>query len=171
MATTCKLIAKNVLGSDTATVTFGSIPATFDDLLFVASTRSERSLSYDTVSLRFNNAADDTNLSCRGLQGDGSSATSFSLSSGRIGITSGDTATADTFGSLEVYIPNYAGASNKSYSSTGVSESNSASNVYIEAVAGLWSDTSAITAVSFILGGSRDFLAGSTFYLYGITKA
>ena len=33
MATTCKLIAKNVLESDATTVTFSSIPAAFDDLL------------------------------------------------------------------------------------------------------------------------------------------
>lgn len=171
VATTYELIQKNILGSSAASVTFSSIPATYDDLLVVVSGRSDRSEVVDIVTFRFNGAANDTNLSGRRLTGNGSSAASASYTYFRAGLVCGNTSASDTFGTLECYLPNYAGSTNKSGSSTSAFEDN-ASRGDIEAAANLWSDTSAITQIE--VGLTRfgaDFMSGSSFFLYGITKA
>lgn len=172
MATTCKLIAKTTLGSSAANIEFTSIPSTYTDLLLVCSVRSDRaSNAVDNVKIRFNGAANDNNLSVRYLYGDGASATSFTLSSfAYIGNAPASTATSNTFSSNECYIPNYAGSTNKSFSATGVQETNG-TTAYIDAIAGLWSDTSAITAVRIFPANGSNFVTNSSAFLYGITKA
>lgn len=165
MATTCKLIAKNVLGSDTATVTFSSIPGTYDDLVLLVSARTTGNQA--GVTLNFNGVT--ANLSSRWLYGSGSAAASSSSSSiFAFGIPWSAT-TADTFGNLAAYIPNYAGSTNKSVSIDGTTENN-ATESYIGAIAGLWADTSAITSAT-LTPQNGSFVTGSSFYLYGITKA
>ncbi len=174
MPTTMKLIAKNVLGSDTASVTFSDIPGTYTDLLLVCSGRSTRSATVDENFVRFNSDNGTTKYSNRNLYGDGASAASgsnYGRSSGYLycGITVGNTATSNTFASTEIYIPNYAGSTNKSVSSTSISETN-ATTAYITTQAGLWSDTAAITSI-LILPENGSWKSGSSFFLYGITKA
>lgn len=165
MPTTCKLIAKSTLGSAASTVTFDSIPSTATDLLFLV---SPRGTNYTELRLAFNTAA-TTDLTSRSIQGTGSSAVSYSLARGYVCEMPVSTATANTFGNVEIYIPNYAGSTNKSYSATGVSENN-ATAAEIVATAGLWSNTSAITKVVFSCSTGQ-FAAESSFFLYGITKA
>jgi hypothetical protein len=164
------LIAKNVLGSDTSSVTFSSIPATHDDLWLVCSTRSTTVATQRFLGMRFNGDSSDVYL-YRRLYGTGSAAgsdtdTLTELLTGYIPAASN---TADTFGSLEAYIPNYAGSANKSVSASAVTENNG-STAHISAVAGLWPDTDAITSI-YLFPETGNFKSGSSFYLYGITKA
>lgn len=171
MATTCELIAKSVLGSDTATVTLGSggtIPQTYTDLLVVVSVRTARNALADSLKMEFN--GNTSNYSWRRLEGDGSAANSNTGSDTTVALVNADTSTASTFSAVEVYIPNYAGSTNKSYSCTSALENN-ATTGQIEARANLWSNTAAITSVAFSSGNSANFRSGSSFYLYGITKA
>ena len=169
MASTYELIASQTLGSDTASVTFSGIPGTYTDLYAVASARTNRaSNTWADTRIRFNGAANDTNLSGRYLQGTGSAAASGTTAYAWVGDVTASTATASTFASLEIYLPNYAGSTNKSYSSTCAHETNS-STAYLVAIAGLWSDTSAITSLTLVPVGS--FVTGSSFFLFGITKA
>ena len=169
MATTYELIASQTLGSDAATVTFSSIPGTFDDLVFVYSVRTTTAVVGENIKARFNGAGSDTNHSARRLSGNGSTAASSTQAYLLIGTASGSSSTADSFGSGEMYIPNYAGGSNKSCSMTSVQETNAiGASIYV--LAGLWSDTSAITDIE-ILPVTGNLKTGSTFDLYGITKA
>lgn len=174
METTCKLIAKNVLGSDTATVTFSSIPGTgYTDLMLLCSSRTDRGNNGDAIVLQFN-ADTGNNYSTRTLYGTGSSAVSATYTS-QSGIylvqaATGNNDTASTFGNSEAYIPNYAGSTNKSVSHTGVTENN-ATAAYMSADAGLWSSTAAITSLLVKPFNGTNFKSGSSFYLYGITKA
>ena len=170
MATTMKLIAKVTLGSDSATTSFTDIPATYDDLLLVISARSSRADIFEVAAARFNGAANDTNHSSRYLLGDGSAASSGTNTYARLGLIPANTATSSTFGNLEVYIPNYAGSTNKSYSASSVMENN-ATTSYIDVMAGLWSNTAAITSIAFHTVLGSNYKSGSTFYLYGIKKA
>lgn len=173
MATTYKLIASTTLGSDTASVTFGSggtIPQTFDDLVVVVSARASTS-GYPAMLLRFN-ADSGSNYSYRILEGSGASASSSSSASATSVIAAnlgGSGTTADTFGNVEIYIPNYASGDNKSVSTTSVLENN-ATTAYINAIAGLWSDTTAIDEIE-LFPSSNNFVTGSSFFLYGIKKA
>lgn len=173
MATTMKLIAKNVLGSDTASVTFSSLPSTYTDLRLVCSARTDRGNNGDAILLQFNGDTGN-NYSTRSLYGTGGSAVSAAWSSVSgiylVQAAAGSSDTANTFGSSETYIPNYAGSTNKSVSHAGNSENNAATS-YMSVDAGLWSNTAAITSIVLKPFNGTNFRSGSSFILYGITKA
>jgi citrate lyase synthetase len=78
--------------------------------------------------------------------------------------------TANTFSNGEIYIPNYTVAQNRAISAFGVEENN-ATTAYTTASASLYRSTTAITSITLIYTGGNNHLAGSTFYLYGISNA
>lgn len=170
MATTCELIAKNVLSSTATDIDFTSIPGTYTDLLLVASTRTDLSGQiYGTQRLRINGDT-GSNYSYRFLEGNGANVSSGNSTTSYIflGVATGATATASTFASLEIYIPNYAGSTNKSLSVSNTHETNG-TTAYIDAIAGLWSSTNAITSLKVY--STENFQSGSSFFLYGITRS
>jgi len=170
MATTMKLIAKNtVSGSTAASVVFSSIPGTYTDLWIMAMARNSSSLS--TLNIQFNGDT-ASNYSFRRLIGNGAAASSDSDASEGdiwIGLTTASTNTADTFASNSIYVPNYAGSTNKSVSGESATETN-ATTAYIQCTAGLWASTAAITSVT-LAPDTGEFAIGSSFYLFGITKS
>ena len=143
MAVTYKLIETVTVGvGGAASVTFSSIPQTYTDLLIVLSMQNTGSAvdifgKFNTLTTGFTN---------RHLYGTGSSVTSGSGSIGYFGAASPVGST--TFGNTAIYIPNYAGSTNKSFSSDSVTAS-STTTAYSFFVAGLWSNTSAITSIEF----------------------
>ncbi len=169
MPTTMKLIGKQTLGSAAASVTFSSIPATFTDLLLAGSTRASGT-NVDNVRLRFNGASTDINHSYRILFGNGSTAMSASDSYILVSAAGGSNTTSNTFTNFEIYIPNYAASTNKSVSASGVQENN-ATTANIYAVAGLWSSTNAVTQLGLDLLDGANMVSGSSFFLFGISKA
>lgn len=175
MPNTFTLISSSTVGSGGATsIDFTSIPNTFTDLCVKLSLRDNNGFQGDDIGLRFNGST--SGYSTRTVFGSGSSASSSSNSYGTgvgfIGPASaGANSGANVFGNSEVYIPNYAGSTNKSYSSDALTEFNG-TLVYMGLVAGLWSNTAAITSISFVpLGGGTTFSQYSTAYLYGIVSS
>ena len=167
MPNTFELIASSTVGSGgAASIDFTSIPNTFTDLCLKVSVRCSQSQIYGEFQIAFNNVG--TSFSTRLLEGNGVSVTSYT-SSRRIGVATGASATASTFGNAEIYIPNYAGSTNKSFSVDGVSENNGTS-AWTDLVAGLWSNTAAINQVT-ISPETGTFLEHSTAYLYGVKNA
>ena len=162
-----KLIESKTLATAAASIEFTSIPQSFTDLVVVMSLRSARTNAVEGLLIAFNGST--ANFTHRSLYGTLSSAASFSGSVGRVGVINGDSSTSNTFANQSVYIPNYTGASNKSFSVDSASEDNSTS-AWIELVAGLWSQTAAITSIRFTPDLGNNLLAGSTVSLYGITK-
>lgn len=167
------LIEKYTVGAGGASsVTLGSggtIPQTYTDLVVKGSTRSSRSAVFDGIYLQPNNAT--TNLSYRYLEGNGASASSGSSITGLfLGTSAGATATSNTFNNWETIIPNYTSSNYKSVSSDSGGETNG-TTAYADLVAGLWSNTSAITSLVFYCSAGNSFVQYSTFYLYGILKA
>ena len=171
MALTYQAIATVTVGSGGASnIEFTSIPGTYTDLLVKVSARQDAAGTNGQFQMRFNGSS-STIYSRRKIYGDGSSALSNSGSSEdafqyidvpRTG------ATANTFGNVEIYIPNYAGSNNKSISIDAVTEQNG-TTAYAEFYAGLWASTSAITSITLIpMGASEKFLQYSTATLYGI---
>jgi len=139
--------------------------------LVVCSLRSSNSLdgqNYGAATLAINGST--ANLTRRNLIGLGSgtpesySGTSISV------LTNGSTSTANTFTNSSVYFPNYAGSTNKSMSFDLVMENNG-TLAFQEIMAGLWSQTTAISSLTFTASGSgATLVAGSTISLYKITK-
>jgi hypothetical protein len=168
MANTYTLISSVTVGAGgAANIEFTSIPATYTDLVLKLSGRSNRSATTEFLSINLNSSASNfTNIY---LEGTGTTVYSGSFA-GYIGSIPAATATASTFGSFEVYLPNYAGSNNKSISSDSVSENN-LNLAYADLIAGLWSQTAAITSVKLVTNNASNFVQYSTAYLYGISNA
>jgi hypothetical protein len=170
MANTYTLIDKSILTGTQASITFSSIPSTYTDLLLKVSARDNNTPSangsYYTIG--FNGST--TGFTARYLRGTGSAVTSatFNQYAGNSVTTA---QTTNTFSNDEIYIPNYAGSNNKSYSSDAVVETNAA-GAFATLIAGLWSNTAAITSLKIeAAGGGFLFQIGSSFYLYGIKNS
>lgn len=159
------LLERIELNASAASVTFSSIPQTgYTDLKVVVSARDGASSVIDGARVRFNNDTTSGNYTARRLIGSGSAASSDTNNVGAFAV--GNTATASTFSNCEFYIPNYTGSTAKSVSFDNVAETN-ATTQYIGLGAFFWSGTAAITTIT-ISGESADFLANSTFSLYGL---
>jgi hypothetical protein len=170
MPNTFTLIQAVTVPSAQAAIEFTSIPSTYTDLVVVGSCRTARANATDETTLTFNGST--SGYSWRLLFGNGSSAGSASGSSdvAIYGIqVNGNNSTASTFGNFQIYIPNYAGSANKSVSIEAVAEDN-ASTAFMKMVAGLWSNTAAITSLK-LSGQTGNFQTNSTAYLYGIVKS
>jgi len=162
---TMTLISTVTVGSGgAASIDFTSIAGTYTDLQIVLSVRSTGSTNRE-VYIRPNGLS--TNLTARYLEGSGASAYSGTIA-GFVGTACSSAGTSNTFSNISIYLPNYAGATNKSYSVDSVEENN-ATTAYQDIVAGLWSSTAAITSISIVLGASS-FAQYSTASLYGILK-
>jgi hypothetical protein len=164
-----KIATVTVGSGGAATMAFSSIPSTYTDLKLCLSTRSTGNAG--GINLTFNGDTAN-NYNSRRLYGNGSNAYSATYSTQPaiyLWDETPSTNTANTFSSIDVYVPNYAGSTSKSVSSDGVSENN-ATNTNMSMVAGLWSGTSAITAITLVDGGAN-FAQYSTATLYGISKS
>ena len=173
MATTFTKIASVTVGSGGASsIDFTSIPSTYTDLCLKVSLRNNRSTATGYPTLKFNSSS--SAYSNRELYGTGSAA--FSGTAG--GLTSaiqfyavGAGATSNTFGNGDIYIPNYAGANYKSLSVDVVNENN-ATGADALLLAGLWSNSAAITSITLAPGDSAtSFNQYSTATLYGIKNS
>jgi hypothetical protein len=171
MATTYTLISSNVLTSSTYGVTFSAIPATYTDLVFRCSTRTNAA-SVAIDKLVFRTGANTTIYSTTILEGNGAAASSTRESNNNnmaAGYNTAATATSNTFSSTEIYISNYSTTGNKPISIFTAQETNS-TTAYINANAALHRATVAIDEVNFATDAGQ-FIAGSSFYLYGISNA
>jgi len=168
MATTYELISSVTVGAGGASsIDFTSIPATYTDLAIWLSPRSTNNGWVDG-NLLLNSST--SNFTWRSAYGTGAAAVSGTNTINNfVGQLNGTNTTASTFGDIFIYIPNYAGSTNKSISVDYASENN-ATTAYAGMVAALWSNTAAITAVGFTLSAGN-FAQYSTAYLYGISKS
>lgn len=162
---TMTLISTTTVGAGgAAAIEFTGIAATATDLLLVL---SERHSVDGNTQLTFNGSS--SGYSMIRLSGTGASANSNNYSGVFIYMEGQDNSyTASTFGNASIYIPNYAGSTNKSVSWDSVTENN-ATTADEQMIAGLWSNTAAITQVTLTCGGGS-FVQNSTASLYTITK-
>lgn len=150
-----------------ANIDFTSIPATYTDLVVKLSGRSTNA-SDQRIVVEFNNSS--SNLSQRRLYANQTSTIS-DAPAGAIQPTGVNysASTANTFSNFEMYIPNYRSSDNKSLGIDTVTESIDVVDPYRMFLAGLWSDSSAITSIKLTpIGGS--FVQHSTAYLYGVSN-
>jgi hypothetical protein len=157
-----KLIESKTLASAAASIEFTSIPQDSTDLVVLFSGRATLDVSMGQLS--FNTGGTYTR---RYLLGNGSSASSGTLGYDFAIVASART--ANTFSNTAIYIPNYSGATAKSYSSDSVGESNETLS-FATLVAGLWSGTAAITSINLYPEAGGNWAIGTTASLYKITK-
>lgn len=168
------LIESQTLSGNASSVTLGSggtIPQTYKALRLIFSARSTAAAVGDDTTIRFNGDS-GANYTFRRLYGSGSVAGSDTASQTQLYLgnaSAGANATASTFGSAEVFIPNYTSSLAKVIVSEGLHENN-ATSAYSALIAGKWSGTAAITSITIYPSGtSPNFVANSSFTLYGLS--
>jgi hypothetical protein len=177
MATTYTLISSQTLASSAASVTFSAIPSTYTDLVIKVSSRTNN-VSTSSYLIPTWNTDTGTNYSnTMFYTNDGGSVASGNESSVSPSTnnyntrTNGAGSTSNTFTNTEIYIPSYTVSQYKPLSQFGVQENNATTGIFLCTIASLWRNTAAISQLSFTPYGSDIFVAGSSFYLYGISNA
>lgn len=167
------IYTQTVGSGGTIQVTFNNIPQTFTDLMIKVSQRNDTAVVSEPLAINFN-ADTSTIYSSTSVYGDGSGTGSLRASgygyisyNGGLSVP-GANATANTFGSFEVYIPNYTGSNFKSMTIDAVSENNATSTV-AGLGAGLYRSTNPITIIAF-RGYNGILIQNSTITIYGITR-
>jgi hypothetical protein len=169
MPNTFELIASYTAGGSVSSIDFTSIPSTYTDLCLKVNARTSVGFVADNLLIKFNTSS--ANFSNKALRGSGSAVISYSPGTANFaGFIPGSSATASTFGNTEIYIPNYAGSTNKSFTCDSVTENN-ATEAYALLVANLWSQTAAINQITIYPDTSGNFVQYSTAYLFGIKSS
>lgn len=160
MAVTYEPIATTTIsGSSTSTITFSSITGTYTDLVLIAAGNLGTAGS---INFQFNSDT-TSNYSITLVYGDGTSALSTRTSATNLPSVYFGTGQSNGI----VNIQNYA---NTTTYKTVLSRSNNADG-FTSARVGLWRKTpEAITSIT-LTPQSGNFVAGSTFTLYGIKAA
>ena len=165
MAANYVLLEKITVGAaGVASVTFNSIPQTgYTDLKLVLSARDTASGVAQNGKIKINGTT--TGYSGKYLMGTGAAANSGSWADGTLGAYPSAGATANTFGNMEWYFPNYTSSNYKSFSCESGSENNGTTGYnWMDGM--LWSNTAAITSIT--VPAITAFAQYSTFYLYGL---
>lgn len=156
-------ISSFVLGSAATEVTFSSIPSTFTDLVVVA--RFE--YNFDSQAFMRLNGSSSSIYSTTQMIGTGTTmvaARTSGTTQWQLEYAAADYANQTI---ITVHINNYA---NTNMFKTGICLTGS-SGGEASRFAMLWRDTAAINSVTVGRSGSGQYIAGSTFALYGIKAA
>lgn len=173
MALTYTPIATQTLTSNQATVTFSSISNTYTDLVLVAVVRTDRAAHDDIMGVQFNGDT-ATNYSTTILSGNGTSSSSTRQSTvayvtSRVGAAS---ATAGVWTPVIFSIQNYSNTTTNKTTLCRYNEPISGGADYgVGATVGLWRSTAAISSILLKPISGINFIANSTFTLYGIKAA
>ena len=172
MPSTYELITANNLTTTAASVTFSGIASDWTDLVVRVSARDNAAFNGFSLRASFNGDS-ASNYSFIEIWSRGTTVAS-GLASSTAGRTdfyavNGNSDTADTFGNAEIYIPSYLVSQSKPMSGAGVAENNSATGNTNAVTANLWRNNAAITSITFT--ALSNFVAGSSFYLYGIKNS
>jgi hypothetical protein len=166
MATTYTLISSTVLGSNSAGITLSSIPQTYTDLVLRMNVRSPDSgTNIEFIEIQFNGNGSFTS---RRIYSDGSTINQVSAGNQIYPATIGSNAAANYFAPVELYVGNYSQASSTIYSHT--TDSALANFTGQPGYNGLrWNTLGSVNSI--YLYSYFNFAAGSSFYLYGISKS
>lgn len=161
-----KIASVEVPSGGQSSVTFSSIPQGYTDLKIVMSGRLTTS-GYDSTPWAIGDISLNSTVITTGklLYGTGSAAGSDG--NPYAAFISDTNATANTFSSMDMYLPNYMSSTNKSVSVDVVTENNgTAALIGLQAI--LSTVTSPVTSITIGAHVSGAFAQYSTFTLYGI---
>ena len=163
-------IATTTVGSGGAsTITFSSIPATYQHLQLRWIARSERAAAQDFVDIRLNSDT-GANYAAHLLYGDGATASAaayVSNTSAGVIFMPASTATASVFGTGVMDILDY--ANTNKYKTTrilGGADINGSGRSVLGS--GVWMNTAAVTTLTIITDNASTYSQYSSFALYGI---
>lgn len=167
------LIETKTLASATSTISFTSIPATYNHLYITGSLRGDNASTGATIAYRVNGDS-GSNYSYRTvLQYETTAVYSpYAASSDSfmyIGTAAAATAGTNMWGPFNSTITDYAGPLFKSvWSESGNLNTSGINQKQTMIASNLWKSTSVINQVDVIHASSGSWIAGSTISLYGI---
>ena len=170
------VIGHTELGTSATSVSFTSIPATYDHLVLISSARSDASAYTSFMNFQVNGDT-GSNYSRQALSANTGTLTSVSGTGGTVwtyNYLPAASALANTFSLTETWLMNYSNTSNykQIYSkNAGTNNSTTDSQWGIRTSSGVWSSTAAINRVDALQSGGDDFVQYSSFTLYGINGA
>ena len=175
-------IATTYLEADAASVTFSSIPATYEHLQLRVNAKSNRTNSSDDLRIYLGDSSDspvDTGsdyyshfMSGSGSTEGGGVGGSTELRIGRVAGSKTDEDAAN-YGSAVIDILDYANA-NKNTTVLGIgglAGDSSATGSIVALSSGIWETASTVTAVRVDAMDGSGFIRGSEFTLYGLTDS
>jgi len=174
MPITHTAISTTTVTSAVSTVTLSDIPQTYTDLLLVVSARNTGS-GVNYVSVSPNNSPGT--VSSYYLFWNYNTGGSLNASQGNdpglpFGFTPGSATTANTFGNISFYIPNYTSSTAKAFyvdSTMATTLNKATNNLYMAMLGFVCSTTSAITSLTCpAFSGNHE--VNTSFSLYGIKK-
>jgi hypothetical protein len=172
MAVTYQLISSNTLASNATSVTFSSIPQTYDDMVIRIVAQVTATGVVPQGSLRFNS---DTNPRYRstGIYWSGTTIGGIdqiaSTDTSSFAIYIGSSGGNSQPGMAVVYLNSYASTSRtKSMTWITTAVQNGNSSYYSKVGGGIYNESSTGISTIQVLGNGDTYLAGSTFKLYGI---
>lgn len=164
-------IATTTVGAGGASsVTFSSIPSTYQHLQIRAIGRTADTQTYDNTWVSFNGDTTASNYAWHNVLGDGASATAAGYTSSRVlinAVLTGTAVNSSIFGTFITDILDYANTNkNKTTRSLAGVDTNGAGRVMLQS--SLWMNTAAITSITLTNGSGANFPQYSSFALYGI---
>jgi hypothetical protein len=172
--------ASDSLSLPANSVTWSSIPTTYDHLYITASARNDQTgaaVNAD-VEVRLGNGSIDTgsNYGFTSVYTAGTWPATYSSTGDSLQYIWNvrNTANATVWGQIGIWIPFYQSSNWKTVivDAAAPEQSTSVGEYAAQAYAGRWESTAVVDTVSILLmTGSADFVANSKFTLYGITGA
>lgn len=165
------LIARQTLSSDTASITFSSIPSNYKHLqLRIMAKDTVANSTVQSITMQFNSDT-GSNYAYHRLEGSGSAASASGAATQTSVLISdcsiGNSSTSNIFGVSITDILDYTSTTKaKTVRALGGADKNAAGG-YIALSSSLWTGTSAISTIK-LTAGNTSFLTGSTFALYGM---
>lgn len=171
-------IASTTLTSSNTTITFNSIPSTYQHLQIRALAKTTITSLYGSdIIVRFNGTA-GTSYATHSLIGDGSTATGDSLTNidgvyVRGSVMDDASSQTDMWGVSIIDIHDYASTTkNKTVRAFAGIDGNTSNSYYKVALSsGVYLSTSAVSSITIVATGGGTYKSGSTFALYGIKGA
>lgn len=154
-------LANTTLGSNSTTITFSSIPSTYQDLYLVVVGRSSGGFSQN---IRFNGDS-GANYNVLRFTSTTSTIASGVAASQTRGLISNLSFNSSITGAAFVHILDYARTDKHKTTIGDVHSDNGTAN---EMLCNRWANTAAITSVALSSDSGQTYLAGTTFALYGV---
>ena len=168
-------IATTYLEADAASITFSSIPATYEHLEIRLLGRTNRTYYIDPINIAINTDSTSSNFTTAIIQANGTSKSAYSSTSSRFmtfvvgNLDTGGAIEAKDYGPMTMTFFDYANASKNTTLQYMSGTPNTTQHVYFGAVT--WDNTAAVVSLIFTPLNGTAFMRGTECTLYGIKSS
>lgn len=159
-------IIQHELSSSQTSIDLSNIPQNYTDLIVYAQLRTDYSSDEDTALAIINGSSADQ--SSRILYGDGSNDSATNQTIVRFAEATAATATAATFSTSRLFIPNYSSSTLTKMFNLEATTHKYAPDAYQFITTSKWNQTAPITSLEMVPRFGSNFVSGSLVIVYGV---